>query len=462
MPTEVLVPKLGMTMTEGTVAEWLVPDGAPVRAGDIVYRLETEKIEFQVEAEADGILRHAVPAGTTLPPGSVVGYILAPGEAPPAGAPAPAPAAAAGAPGVPAPPPPPPAPGHVAASPAARRLAAELGVPLETVLGTGPGGRITEEDVHRAHAAAARPAAPPASPSPAPAEPSPATPVARALARELGIDLAAVRGTGPGGRITKEDVEAAAAARPAAPPPSAPPVPAPAAAAPAPGQRIPLRGMRKTIAERMHRSLQEMAQLTLGMRVRMDEALRLREQLIAEWQPEGIRPSITDLVIRAVARALRQHPALNARVEPDAIVLEPEVHIGMAVALEAGLVVPVIRNADTLHLRDLARETARLAEAARAGTLGLDDYAGQTFSVTSLGMAGVEFFTPIINPPNVAILGVGQIVDDIRWDGDRPVRARTLTLSLTIDHRAVDGAPGAAFLGTVRDLLESPYRLLLP
>uniref|UniRef100_UPI002ADE759C dihydrolipoamide acetyltransferase family protein n=1 Tax=Tepidiforma sp. TaxID=2682230 RepID=UPI002ADE759C len=234
------------------------------------------------------------------------------------------------------------------------------------------------------------------------------------------------------------------------------------APAPTPGQRISLRGMRRTIAERMHRSLQEMAQLTLSMRVRMDEALRLREQLIAEWEPEGIRPSITDLVIRAAVRALRQHPALNARVEPDAIVLEPEVHIGLAVALEAGLVVPVIRHADRLTLHDLARETSRLAAAARAGTLGLDDYAGQTFSVTSLGTSGVEFFTPVINPPNVAILGIGTITDDLRWDGDRPVRARSLTLSLTIDHRAVDGTPGAAFLAAVRDLLESPYRLLLP
>ncbi|WBL37109.1 dihydrolipoamide acetyltransferase family protein [Tepidiforma flava] len=451
MPTDVLIPKLGMTMTEGTVAEWLVPDGAPVRAGDIVYRLETEKIEFQVEAEADGILRHAVPAGTTLPPGAVVGWILAPGEAPPAGAPAapPGDAAAAGAGPVP---PPPPAEGRLPASPAARRLAAELGVPLEAVLGTGPGGRITEEDVRRAHTALGATAAAPAQS----AEPPAATPVARALARELGVDLAAVRGTGPGGRITKEDVEAAAA-RPA----PAAPSPAPAAPAPAAGERIPLRGMRRTIADRMHRSLQEMAQLTLGMRVRMDEALRLREQLIAEWQPEGIRPSITDLVIRAAAKALRRHPALNARVEADAIVLEPAVHIGMAVALDAGLVVPVIRGADALSLRDLARETSHLAEAARAGTLGLDDYAGQTFSVTSLGMAGVEFFTPIINPPNVAILGIGRVVDDIAWEGDRPVRARSLTLSLTIDHRAVDGAPGAAFLAEVRDLLESPYRLLV-
>lgn len=454
MPTHVLIPKLGMTMTEGTVAEWLVPDGAAVRTGDVVFRLETEKIEFQVEAEADGILRHAVPAGTTLPPGAVVGWILAPGEAPPA-ADAPAPALApAAADDAPAPVAPAPPPDRLPASPASRRLAAELGVPLETVLGTGPGGRITEADVRRAHAARAAASGAPLSPPPPPAGPPPATPVARALARELGVDLASVTGTGPGGRITKEDVEAAAAA----------PVPPSPGRAPAssPGERIPLRGMRKTIADRMHRSLQEMAQLTLGMRVRMDEALGLRDQLIAEWQAENIRPSITDLIIRATAKALRQHPTLNARVEADAIVIEPAIHIGIAVALEAGLVVPVIRNADTLDLRTLAQETARLAAAARAGTLGLDDYAGQTFSVTSLGMAGVDFFTPIINPPNVAILGVGQVVDDVRWDGDRPLRARSLTLSLTIDHRAVDGAPGAAFLATVRDLLESPYRLLLP
>lgn len=457
MPTDVLIPKLGMTMTEGTVAEWLVPDGAAVRTGDVVYRLETEKIEFQVEAEADGILRHAVPAGTTLPPGAVVGWILAPGEAPPT-ADAPAPALAPAAADAPAPVAPAPPPDRLPASPASRRLAAELGVPLETVLGTGPGGRITEADVRRAHAARTAASGAPLSPPPPPAGPPPATPVARALARELGVDLASVTGTGPGGRITKEDVEAAAAARPAAPVSPSPG----RAPAPYPSERIPLRGMRKTIADRMHRSLQEMAQLTLGMRVRMDEALRLRDQLIAEWQAENIRPSITDLIIRATAKALRQHPALNARVEADAIVIEPAIHIGIAVALEAGLVVPVIRNADTLDLRTLAQETARLAAAARAGTLGLDDYAGQTFSVTSLGMAGVEFFTPIINPPNVAILGVGQVVDDVRWDGDRPLRARSLTLSLTIDHRAVDGAPGAAFLATVRDLLESPYRLLLP
>jgi pyruvate dehydrogenase E2 component (dihydrolipoamide acetyltransferase) len=174
-----------------------------------------------------------------------------------------------------------------------------------------------------------------------------------------------------------------------------------------------------------------------------------------------VRPSFTDLVIKAVAKALRRHPRLNAKVTAAGIELDPEVHIGMAVALDDGLVVPVIRDADRASLKEVAAESSRLAAAARGGTLGLDDMAGQTFSVTALGMAGIDFFTPIINPPNVAILGVGAIHDSLGWDGDRPVKRQVMTLSLTLDHRAVDGAPGAAFLGTVKALLEAPYRLLI-
>jgi pyruvate dehydrogenase E2 component (dihydrolipoamide acetyltransferase) len=227
------------------------------------------------------------------------------------------------------------------------------------------------------------------------------------------------------------------------------------------GQAVPVRGMRKVIAERMHASLQEMAQLTMAMEVTMDEAVKLRAALVAEWAPEGVKPSYTDLVIKAVAKALVLHPLLNATLRPGEIELLPQVHVGMAVALDEGLVVPVIRDADVLPLKDLAAASTRLADAARSGTLGLDDMAGATFSVTALGMAGVDFFTPIINPPNVAILGVGRIREGLAWDGDRPVKQHQMTLSLTIDHRAVDGAPGAAFLNTVRELLEAPYRLLV-
>jgi len=211
----------------------------------------------------------------------------------------------------------------------------------------------------------------------------------------------------------------------------------------------------------MHASLQEMAQLTIGAQVVMDEAIRLRTQLIDEWADEGIRPSYTDLAVKAVAKALLRHPLLNARVDEGGIELLQEIHVGVAVALEDGLVVPVVRHADRLSLKQIAQETARLAAAARSGRLQLDEMAGGSFSITALGMYDVDFFTPIINPPNVAILGVGRIHDATAWEGERPFRRSELTLSLTIDHRAVDGAPAAEFLRTVRDLLQAPYRLLV-
>ena len=448
MATEILLVKAGMTMTEGAVAEWHVPDGGTVQAGQLLYRMETEKIELEVEAEAAGIVRHAVPAGTTTAPGALIGYILASGEAPPAGLDSAALAAASVRT---------PEGARIPSSPIARRLAKEAGIALAAIPGSGPGGRVTESDVRAAKATPRTIAAPAV--STAPAREVMASPLARKLAERLGIDLSRVPGTGPGGRITKEDVDAAAAS------PKQAALRSPAAPASGgqhqPGERIPLRGMRKVIAERMHASLQEMAQLTMGMDVAMDEAIKLRGQLIDEWAADGVRPSYTDLVIKAVGKALQRHPLLNATMHETEIELLPEVHVGMAVALPNGLLVPVIHEADRLPLKEIAVESARLAEAARTGTLGLDEMAGGTFSVTTLGMAGVDFFTPVINPPNVAILGVGRIHDTVAWEGERPVKRQVMTLSLTIDHRAVDGAPGAAFLATVRDLLEAPYRLLV-
>ena len=475
MATEVLIPKLGMTMTEGTVAEWHVTDGAEVKQGEPIYRLETEKIEMEIEAEASGIVRLVAPEGATLECGQVVAYILAPGEAVPAGLASAGSAAAAATPTAAGPAPQAPAAaaqasagnGRVAATPAARRLAQERGIDISLVTGTGPGGRVTEEDVKNFVPAEAPAAAAPLTATAA--GEVVASPVARKLAESLGVDLQRVRGTGPGGRITREDVEAAAAgtAAPVAPPaPAAPPAaPAarPAAAGPQrrPGDTVPIRGIRKVIFQRMHASLQEMAQLTLAMEVWMDEAVKLRTQLVAEWEPEGVRPSYTDFVIKAVAKALRRHPNMNSEARGNEIYLHPDVHVGMAVALDEGLVVPVIRDADVISLKDLAQETSRLAAAARAGTLGPDDYAGGTFSVTTLGMYGVDMFTPIINSPNVGILGVGRIHDGVAWEGDRPTRRQQMTLSLTWDHRVIDGAPAAEFVQTVKALLESPYRLLV-
>ena len=483
MPTEIFLTKVGMTMSEGVVAQWYVADGAAVEKGALLYRLETEKVELEVDADASGTVKHVVGENVTLAPGDLIGFIFAPGEAIPANLSALASGVAVAAPALVTSTAPaartsialaaPAAAaatalgegGRVLASPAARRLAKERGVALDSLTGSGPGGRVVEADVHAARVVAAvEPAAD--------AREIKASPLARRLAEELGVNLASVRGTGPGGRIVKEDVEAAAAAPrlrvvPAvsgtSAPSGAPRVAARAAAPAGPqaGEKIPLRGMRKTIATRMHQSLQSSAQLTMDMDVRMDDCVRLREQLVAEWQPEGVKPSYTDLVVRAVSKALAQHPRMNSVMGETEITLLREIHVGIAVALEEGLVVPVIRNTSALDLKAIAQEASRLARAARDGKLSMDDFAGGTFTVSTLGMFGVDSFTPIINAPQSGILGVNRIRDEVGWDGDRPVKRKAMRLSLTWDHRVLDGEPAARFLASVRDLLESPYRLLV-
>lgn len=460
MPTEVYLVKVGMNMTEGVVEEWYIPDGGTVSEGELLYRLETEKVNLDVDAEATGTVRHLVGEGITMEPGDVVGYIYAAGEA----IPDVLPGATGGAASEPAAPEevqtqlslapaasPIAADGRVKASPIARRLAAERSLDLAALQGTGPGGRIVEADVLAAGFEAA-----PNGAAGAPRGAPVSSPMARKVARELGVDLDGIRGTGPGGRITKDDVEAAAAAGGAPAPAGGPPV-----AAGADDQSIPLRGMRKTIARRMHDSLQEMAQLTMDMDVVMDDAVKLRGQLIDEWQDDGVRPTYTDLVIRAVAKALEKHRQMNASMTETEIIQHGAINVGMAVALPEGLIVPVVKNANLLTVQALARESSRLALAARDGTLTPDDLQGGTFTVTALGMFGVDSFTPIINSPEAGILGVNRIRDDVAWDGDKPVKQQRMKLSLTWDHRVLDGAPAAEFLGTVRDLLEAPYRLLI-
>ena len=282
--------------------------------------------------------------------------------------------------------------------------------------------------------------------------------MARKLARELGVALDGVIGTGPGGRITKEDVQRAADAADVDAPVF---VPSEDGFVPSEDRTVPVRGMRKTIATRMLESLQTTAQLTMDMDVNMDDAVKLRTQLIDEWQAETIKPTYTDLVVRASAKALAQHPLMNSRFEDREIILLGDIHVGIAVALEEGLIVPVVRDANRLTFKQLVQASGRLAEAARNATLTPDDLQGGTFTVSALGMFGVDAFTPIINTPQAGILGVNRIRDDVRWDANTPVRTRVMRLSLTWDHRLLDGAPAAQFLATVRDLLESPYRLLV-
>lgn len=459
MPTEIYLIKVGMNMTEGVVEEWCIPDGGQVSEGELLYRLETEKVNLDVDAEASGTVKHSVGEGVSMNPGDVIGHIYAAGEEiPETASTSPAPAAAAPEPAAAPASAPSPSPtaaqpvtgsgGRLLSSPAARRLAGELGVDITTLTGSGPGGRIVEADVANAQADSA-----PATGG------GPSSPIARKLARELGVDLNTLNGTGPGGRITKEDVEAAAATRSGAPvSPAA--IQAPAGAA-RDASSVPIRGMRKTIAARMHESLQTMAQLTMDMDVVMDDAVKLRSQLISEWESEQIRPSYNDLVIRAAAKALEAHPLMNASFGEREMTLHGAVNVGMAVALDEGLIVPVVKNANLLSLKQIAQESARLAVAARDGQLGLDDLQDGTFTVSALGMFGVDSFTPIINSPQAGILGVNRLRDDVAWDGNTPVRQKVMRLSLTWDHRVLDGAPAAQFLAAIRDLLEAPFRLLV-
>lgn len=456
MPTEIYLVKVGMNMTEGVIEEWYIADGGNVEQGELLYRLETEKVNLDVDADSAGTVKHVVEEGVPMKPGDVVGYIYAAGEAIPdalqdtttdTGTSAAAPAEATTTTTITAlaeec------ADGWILSSPAARRLARELDVDIASLNGTGPGGRVVEADVQTA-------ADESAAGETVQARGGPSSPIARKRARELGVDIAQLAGTGPNGRITREDVEAAAA-RPA-PRPAAPTV-----EGPAPTDRtVPVKGMRKTIAARMHESLQTMAQLTMDMDVVMDDVVRLRAELLAAWQEEGVRPTYTDLVVRAAAMALEKHPLMNATFSDTEIMLLGEINVGVAVALEDGLMVPVVRGANRLSLGALARETARLAAGAREGSLSVDDMQGGTFTVSPLGMFGVDSFTPIINAPQVGILGVNRIRDDVAWDDDRPVRQKRMKLSLTWDHRALDGAPAAQFLATVRDLLQTPFRLLV-
>ena len=417
-------------------------------------RLATDKVEVDVEAEAAGLFHPAVAQGSELPPGALVGWLLAEGEAVPATSAA-APSAAAPLAPTAAPHPaepvvaaepgaltPPTQTGRQFVSPNARRVARERGVDVTQLRGTGPSGRVITADVIDALEQPAVAA------SAAQAQgPGVVSPLVRRDAVAAGVDLGAVP-AGPGGKIRRADVIAAAARQGAAPPGL-------------PAQVIPLTGMRGVIASRMHASLQEMAQLTLGTDATMDAAVDLRARLKEQWSAAGIAvPTITDFIVRAAALALVRHPRLNASVQEQSILVQSDINVGIAVALDDGLIVPVVKNADQLPLSSIAAETKRLAAGSRTGKLALPDLEGGTFTVSTLGSFGIDFFTPVITPGQVAILGVGRLRESVRWDGATPVRTQVLTLSLTFDHRAVDGAPAADYLRAVVDQLQNPLSLL--
>ncbi len=418
MAHAVVLPKMGMTMVEGTITEWFVNDGDAVGPADRLFAFETEKVDYEVEAESAGTIRTLAAVDDTVEAGAIVAYILADGEALPADA----------------------------APPTDVSGAAPKPVGVATPGPTAPTATPAAAPIVQAQRS--------------PGAPIKASPVAKRLAAEHNLDLATITGSGPGGRIIKEDVEAALTAGP----PTAGPTAAPAAALPPLQGELPYRGMRRTIGTRMFDSLQTTAQLTIAMDVDMTDVVKLRRDLVADVEPGGVRVTYTDLVIKAAALALRRHPRVNATLDGDTVRVQPGVHVGLAVALEEGLIVPVIRDADAKPIHALAAESAVLATKAREGGLGPDDLTGGTFTVTSLGMFDVDVFTPILNTPQAAILGVGRIADRPVFVGDSGTeieRRAFLTLSLTIDHRILDGAPGAQFLLTVRQMLEHPYQLVM-
>jgi pyruvate dehydrogenase E2 component (dihydrolipoamide acetyltransferase) len=445
MATRIIMPKLGMAMKEGILAKWLKEDGDQVVRDEPIAVVMSKKITYTLSAPAAGVLRVLVRPKETRPVGAALAFVTAPGEAVPAAediipeavtVEAAVPATAAVVTSAPTT----TAPGFVLASPAARRLAREKEIDLARVAGTGADGMVTESDVLRFAEELAKVPAPPE---------VLATSAARQAAREHGVDLAEIRGTGTGGRITEQDILNFVESGAIAPSPEAGPVRATA-------RIIPFVGMRQAVAEHMVESLHTMAQLTLQIEVDATELVKLRSQLKADFDL-----TYTDLMVKAVARALRQHPLLNSTLIGDEIHLLESIHIGVAVALEEGLIVPILRDADKRTVQEIAQEARRLAQGAREGSLSVDEVTGSSFTITNLGAYGVDGFTPIINSPEVAILGVGRIVEKpVIYQGEIARRSLTV-LSLTIDHRVVDGAPAAEFLKTIKELLENPYRLLI-
>jgi pyruvate dehydrogenase E2 component (dihydrolipoamide acetyltransferase) len=478
------MPSLGHTMEKGKIIEWLKQEGEPVVKGEPLVVIETDKVITEVNSPADGVvLKIAVGAEEERPIGALIALLGTPGEQVSEAEMQRLLGAGAGvAPGAPAAV---PAPRSVAAaaprtdtapeavpgerqrvSPVARKLAEELGINLTTVRGTGPGGRVTREDV--VQAAEAAKAAAPTAPSTT-EERLKISPIARKLCEELGIDPSTVQGTGPSGRITKDDVlrVAEAARAPAAAPPTAPAastVPIPTDTGLSASRTIPLRGMRGRVAERMFQSWNTIPRVTEVMQVDMSATVAFRDAMLSQWEQQyGVRISLNDLITRAVAVALRRHPRLNATLENQEVRLHDHINVGVAVNLDEGLIVPVLKHADRKDLGHIARESRELADKARAVPMRLspDDVSDGTFTITNLGTTGIDLFTPIINPPQVAILGVGMVQRRPVVVGDALAIRPSVYLCLVFDHRAVDGVPAAYFLQELKRLLEKPQEYAL-
>ncbi|HEX6910009.1 MAG TPA: pyruvate dehydrogenase complex dihydrolipoamide acetyltransferase [Longimicrobium sp.] len=460
MATKVFMEALSPTMEEGRLVTWIKKEGDEVKEGDVLAEVETDKATMELVARGGGVLRKQLIAeGDTAAVASLIGVIAAPDED------ISAIAGGAGAASAPAP--------AAAEAPAAEASAQQAGGG-----GDAGAGQATAAPAQAESAPAQAEAAPPAAPAagaPQPAAPGgengrvKASPLARRLAQEAGMQIGSVQGTGPGGRIVKRDIEQAVAQGGAQPAAAAQPQPS-AAAAPAPAvqpttdaryREHPLSQMRKTIARRLAQSIGPVPTFYLTVEIDMGEAMALRARVNERFKDQGIKTSPNDLVIKAVAVALRRHPFVNAAWTGDAIHLYEQVHIGVAVAIDEGLITPVVRDADRKGLTEIAAEVKELAGRAREKKLKPEEFTGSTFSISNLGMFGIEEFTAIINPPEAAILAVGAVgprvvVDD---EGNMAIRQR-MRVTLSCDHRVIDGATGAAFLQTLKQYLEDPMMMV--
>jgi len=449
MAKTVIMPRFGMTQEDATIVRWIKNEGDRVEAGDPICEVTTDKINMEVEASADGFLAGIrYPEGATVPVTEVIAYIVAAGESLPASrlAPPAADASSGSAPGIAGDRTGP----QVSATPVARRMANAEGIDLAAVAGSGQEGRITRQDVDRYLAS---PPGQIASVEPGKVR---ATPAARRLARESQVDLGQVPGSGPQGRVQGWDVRAVVEKM--APGPA--PVPQqPPAAQPSGGtqpEAIKLEGMRRTIAHRMQASWQQIPHITFTLDIDMTRAMAMRQQFNARFGGEKPSVSMTAVVVKACAAALRLHPLVNSYFRDDRVLVMPDINVGVAVALEDGLIVPVVRNADAKGLYQIGQEVNDLARRAREGSLRSDDVVDGTFTLSNLGMFGIDHFTAIINPPQVAILATGRIARRcVPDETDRPAMRSLMTVTLSVDHRAVDGAGAARFLADLKTILET-------
>ena len=456
MPINILMPALSPTMTEGNLARWLVKEGDEVHAGDIIAEIETDKTTMEVESIDDGVVgRIVVPEGSEgIAVNATIAMLLTDDEdatalteeaAPVA---VPEPATALSTPAAPA-----DGNGEISATPLAQRVAGQIGVDLNQVRGTGERGRIGLGDVEAAAGVAV-----PASPMGTGEDRILASPLARRMAAEAGIDLSRVGGSGPRGRIVKADIENASSAPPAAARPQARTA---SVAPPAESEVVKLSTMRRVIAKRMTESKTTVPHFYLTVDCEIDELLKVRAELNTRISPDKI--SVNDIVIRACALALREVPEANVSWEGDGGMMRRHaaVDVSVAVAIDGGLITPIVRSADTKGLVEIAQEMRDLAERARDGKLAPEEYQGGSFSISNLGMFGIKQFDAVINPPQAAILAVGAGEQrPVVKDGEI-VPATVMTCTLSVDHRVVDGAIGARLLGAIKRYIEYPPAMLL-